>query len=350
MVAAETAESVTGFTVEQAASQILGLMAQPAKPADTDASTPPASPSDDEEKEPEHSDEAETPPADDATTAPEEESEKPSTEPLYTVTVDGKPVQVTLKEALSDYSGRAHITRKLQEFSEKERAVQAKEQAIAEANAKAAEEWRVAHELAQSLQSPEPDWIKIRTEEGPDAFAARYAQWNLEQRQVEQIAAKRREAEEKAQADFHRTLQQKAVESEKALREMVPEWKDDKRYAAEAQEIRDYAFTKAGVQNEVQWMNVVANPEAVLLMRDALAYRRMMQKGTNPAVAQKIEQAKASAGQPTNGAPRPMQPGSNMGKNPVTEVTKAKQAHAKLKTQESAAQAILAHMAQRKRP
>lgn len=346
MVATDTAPSApTGKTVEETAKEILGLMTQPAK-ADPEVSAPPEVPSAAEPQEPEHSAEPEPEAPDDATTAPDE-TDEPNTEALYTVTVDGKPTQVTLKEALSDYSGRAHITRKLQEFSEKERSVQAKEQAVAEANAKAADEWRVAHELAQSLQSPEPDWNKIRAEEGPDVFAARYASWNLEQRQIEQVAAKRQEAEAKAQSDFERVLTQRAIESEKALREMIPEWKDDTRYAAEAKEIRDFAFTKAGVQNETQWMNVVANPEAVLLMRDALAYRRMMQKGTKPEVAQKIEQAKAQA---TNGAPRPLQPGSPNGRNPVTEATKAKMAHAKLGTKESMAAALLAQMASKKRP
>lgn len=274
-----------------------------------------------DEKEAEASDE-------DDEADPEDNEEQPA---LHAVKVNGEEAQVTLDELKKGYSREKDYTQKSQKLAEDRR--QYETTVKTERDALTADRQRYLsqnRELEEALGSlvKEPDWDKLRIE-APDQFADIHAAWTAHKKSMDALVASRKSAEDEALKAFEKSESERVAGEQTKLFEAIPAWSDKAVRDKEASEILAYGKKLGFGEKEIRG---VTDHRALVTLRKAMLYDRAQEAAdkAKQTAAKKIEKVKAAA------------PGST-GKKPVSEVTKAKQRHAKVGTTESAAQ-VLSHM------
>lgn len=177
----------------------------------------------------------------------ESEAEQPVEEPrTYTVTVDGKELEVTLDELTRGYQRLSDYTRKTQQLAAQRQHVESLAASYQQAQQYISQ--RLADIEALVSEEPEPDWQKLS--EDPFAFAKAQAEWM--QRQKKQQAL---------QAERYRLAQLQAAQEAEALRahveslrpripEVIPEWRDSKVAQNERRAIREFMTSELGLPQD----------------------------------------------------------------------------------------------------
>lgn len=198
---------------------------------------------------------------------PEAPEAEPEEEPVFTVKVDGKEIEVPQSELIAGYQKDADYRTKTQKLADERRQMEARQAQI--------ESMREAYEarLSEMAQGQEeaPDWEKLAKELDPWDYQLRQATWLKTQAQKEAA----REELRQQQAQRARELHQ---QEEARLLEVVPEWRDNTKRVADAREmlsvgVKDYGFTE-------QEIATTLDHRLIRLLRDAAAYRKM--KAANP--------------------------------------------------------------------
>lgn len=213
-------------------------------------------------------------PTDEDMESEEVESSESEEAPVYTVKVDGQEIQVPLDELLKGYSRMQDYTRKTQKLAEERNAVTAEaEQARTERERYAA----VISAMQQQLEAAapaEPDWDRLRTED-PIEFGIRWAEHQRRDQQRVALHAEQQRLAEIQQYERAQQFRQVLEQEQKALLEAIPEWSDSQKAKAEKQELldfgRNHGFTDAELNN-------VADHRAVLMLRKAMLYDKLMSK------------------------------------------------------------------------
>jgi hypothetical protein len=171
-----------------------------------------------------------------------EDDDEPSTEPSYTVKVDGKEVSISLKEALAGYQRQADYTRRTQEAAETRRAAEAEAAAARAARDQYSQVLNVIYERLgpehQELNAEQ--WNHLRQAD-PTRYAA---EWTDYQRREQQRAAVR--------AEQNRLLEEKRGETYNHVRTFIdgervkltraiPILADPEKGPAEMKAMREYA-------------------------------------------------------------------------------------------------------------
>jgi hypothetical protein len=173
------------------------------------------------------------------------EGDEPSTEPLYTVKIDGKDETVTLKEALAGYQRQVDYTRKTEEVANARKAVETE---TAQARAARDQYSQVLQVILERLgpadQEPTAEqWNALRTAD-PAAYAT---QWTDYQRREQQRGAVREEQNRIAEQRRVETVQQARSfidgEREKLVK-ALPVFADKEKGPVQMKALREYA-TKA---------------------------------------------------------------------------------------------------------
>jgi hypothetical protein len=159
----------------------------------------------------EGTDEAEPEADSDGQNAEGEGESEPSTEPFYTVKIDGKDERVTLKEALAGYQRQADYTRKTEEVANARRATEAEQ---AQARQQRDEYSRVLSVIQERLgpESGEPtaeQWNTLRQSD-PGRYAAEWA--DFQRRENQRNAVKEEQK---------RIANEKAVETAQTVRQYL---------------------------------------------------------------------------------------------------------------------------------
>lgn len=208
----------------------------------------------------------------------EHEGEAEDDQQLYTVTIDGKEEQVTLEELAKGYSRTADYTRKTQAVAQERREAQAER---AEASALRDQYAQGLEQLKAALKQvapQEPDWETLRATD-PIEFAAAWADHQRRQETLQQIDQER-ENVRRQQEHEHAAARAEAVKAGRRwLLQQVPEWADPKTGAARAKADR-VAMTEhaAKLGFSAEELKSVDDPRAVLLIRQAMLYQRLMDK------------------------------------------------------------------------
>jgi hypothetical protein len=167
---------------------------------------------------------------------------EPSTEPFYTVKIDGKDERVTLKEALAGYQRQADYTRKTEEVANARKVIAAEQ---AEARRARDEYSRVLGVILERLgpESGEPtaeQWNTLRQSD-PNSYATQWADY--QRREVQRNAVKeeqRRLANEKV-LETAQTVRAH-IEGERAkLVSKLPVLAHPEKGPAEMKAMREYA-------------------------------------------------------------------------------------------------------------
>lgn len=212
------------------------------------------------------------------TAEPEAEAEAEDDDPLVTVKIDGKTVEVKLSELKNGYQRQADYTRKTQEVSEVKRA--------AEAEFTKAQQERQTY--AQNLQR-----LQIQTEALLQQQQATDWQALLESDPVEYLKQQRIAQEQHAKlAQIHqeqqRVQQQEAYEAQQRhaqhlqdqreqLLAKIPAWKDEAKAKTEKAALRDFLLNE-GYDDET--VGNLADSRAVVIARKAMLYDQMVAKAS----------------------------------------------------------------------
>lgn len=132
----------------------------------------------------------------------EEPEEKKAEEPedideyLVDLVVDGKPVEVKLKDLKADYSGRKYAEANIQKAVETRKAAETETQKLFEGNKAAQARLQQLDTILSSFANPKVDWAKLK-ETDPNAYLLK----REEQREAENYQAQVRNEAQKIQAE-----------------------------------------------------------------------------------------------------------------------------------------------------
>jgi hypothetical protein len=257
------------------------------------------------------SEEAEAVPEEEVAAESDEGSEEAEPEvQLVTVTVNGKTEQIPLEEAIKGYQRQADYSRKTQALSEERKTLESEKQAVLEERSQYAQLLTALQQQLQAAAPQEPDWQKLY-ETDPMEWVRQREVWRERQ---ERMTAAQFEAQriQTLQAQEQQAQLAKMVqEGRQKLVELVPAWKDAKKWEADRVGLLDYGQQLGFSADE---LNATYDPRAVVALYKAMQYDALMAKRPQ-AAPPRVKTAPAGS---ASSAPRPQ-----------SDTTKAKQRLAK---------------------
>jgi hypothetical protein len=208
----------------------------------------------------------------------EEDDDGPDQQQTFKVKVAGKEQVITLDEALAGYQRQQDYTRKTQEVAEERRNLDGERTSLRAEREQYLQKLQVLGQALESTIQAEPDWDKLRAE-NPTKYAAEYADW---QRKMDQMRVLRTEAEKVQRqqwADQQKQRDQRLQEAGNRLLEAVPEWQkaDPAKVQAEKIKLAEYAMATYGFTP--QDLEAVEDHRPIVLLRKAMLFDEMVQKG-----------------------------------------------------------------------
>lgn len=248
--------------------------------------------------------------------APAEEDDKADTEKLmsrpFTVKINGKEEQVTLKEALAGYQRTADYTRSKMALAEQRKAFEGDREAIQTERQQYAQLLPVLIQQIEAGLEQEPDWDDLLANK-PEEYIRQEVLWREKQARLSAARQEQARLKEQKAKENHEALMTAVARSGAELAKAMPQWKDAKRWEADRAKLMEYG-QKLGFSEEE--MKQTYDHRAVLALWKASRYDELMAKRPQP---DKRDSAKPST------------PGSsavNRTRKP-TEVSRAKQRLAK---------------------
>lgn len=220
----------------------------------------------------------------------EDDGNDPSTEPLYTVKIDGKEEQVTLKEALAGYQRQKDYTQSKMQLAELEKA--RNDEIVAARNSRLHYESLVKHigdrlDGVQELSAQE--WADLRARDEIE-YATKWAerQQRLEQRAL--LKAEQDQLAKQSEIETQAALAEYVADQRGKLLERIPAWKDEKRRESELAKAvahaREEGFTEEEIANAY-------DSRMVKLLNDSRILKEIRAK--QAAVRTQVEKAPAMA-------------------------------------------------------
>ena len=199
-------------------------------------------------------------------------SEEPA-EALFTVKVDGKPKQVTLKELQRGYSGQAFINQNLEALAAAKKQIQ-QEYAEIQQERQFLADFRQRAESGQALTAPKPPSRELFQKDPIGYMEAKLAhdeamaEYQQQQQQLQAVTARQR-------ADQERQHQAYLQSQMQVLQERVPEFADPQKATAYrdkmmAAGMNEYGFTAEELTSQ-------ADARYLAVLSDAMKYREQQQ-------------------------------------------------------------------------
>lgn len=199
---------------------------------------------------------------------PEQEVETPQT---YRVKVDGEEVEVTLDELLKGYSRTEDYKRKTARLADERRSDESARNEIQQMRLRAVQEYQnivanASQDAAILARWNAVDRVKL-ARENP-------GEYNTLREQAEQASYRIAVAQQQAQHEQMRTLQERQTRSSETLAERLPDWSDDaKRPELQRklfESLASYGFTP-------QELSQIVDYRTILVAHDAMQYRLSQQ-------------------------------------------------------------------------
>lgn len=212
-----------------------------------------------------------------------QETEQES-EPMVTVKIDGKEVEIPLKEALNGYQRQADYTKKTQEVATERKEVEAERERIqAERNHYAQNLSRMQAQLESGLQEQQQiDWQRL-IDENPQEYLKQTHLAQSRQAQLQQVYAEQQKLAAITQAEAQQRHVSFLQQQQEELLAKLPDWKDEAKAKAEKTALREYLLSQGYKEQDVA---AVADHKAVLMARKAMLYDQMISKAN--AAAKKV--------------------------------------------------------------
>ena len=204
-----------------------------------------------------------------------------SEEPMYTVTIDGTDLSVTLEELIQGYQRNADYTRKTQELAqERNQSSEFVERSKKDVEAKLQRLDQLNNAAQAQLQQEyaEVDFEKLYEEDPVEAARLEHKM----RKKHEQLAQVSQQTQELQAQEFNKYL----GEQQKLLSQKVPELMDEQKGPRFKQQMRDYLGNIGFNDNEI---NSVYDHRYVMLVKDAMNYRNLQK--AKPGIKKKVANA-----------------------------------------------------------
>jgi head-tail adaptor len=258
--------------------------------------------------------------------APDAEPTEESTEDAesgtdtITVKIDGKVMQVSLKEAAAGYQRQADYSRKMNALRTEAQSVQAEKQQVMTERAQYSQLLGALRQQLEALTPQEPDWARLHRED-PINYPLIRDQWRETKEKLSAIQAEQSRLAAQAQAEQSQQLHHVVVRGQQLVREKFAEWKDEKTWETARQQLRAYGQAQGYSDQE---LSQAYDPRAIILLEKARRYDALMANRPKP--------QQAASG------PKPLRAGSAVNSPKAsTDITRMKQRLSKTGRVEDAA-------------
>lgn len=197
-------------------------------------------------------------------------------DPLVTVKIDGKEVEVKLSELKNGYQRQADYTRKTMEVSEQRKAAEAETQkAHQERQAYAQNLQRMQAQIEGALQQQSQiDWQQL-LESDPAEYLKQQHLVQQRQAALQDNYRQQQQLMQVQQAEAQKAFQTHLARQQEELLAKLPDWKDESKAKAEKAALRSYLMDQGF---DEQAVNNVSDAKAVLMARKAMLYDQMVSK------------------------------------------------------------------------
>ncbi len=237
--------------------------------APADADTPQAEPEDTLDSVPESSDD------------PTEDTDSEAETTADGDTEEGPP----LEELKKGYLRQQDYTRKAQELAEQRRQAEAERAEFAKLRDTRLQQADAAINLAAAtLQADfqKVDWNTL-AQTDPAEYVRKQHEFSTRQQQLSQAYQTLQQQKAEKDREEAQSRQQRLASQERALLTAIPEWNDPAKRAAEVQQIRTFANTELGIDDQtLEWISENGTAGMVQALRDAMLYRRVQKQLPKP--------------------------------------------------------------------
>ena len=211
-----------------------------------------------------------------AETVEEVAEETPESEPMVTVKIDGKEVEIPLKEAINGYQRQADYTKKTQEVATEKREIEAEKARVIQERAHYAQNLqRLQAQTEAALQDQQKiDWQSL-INENPQEYLRQQHLLQQRQAQLQQVYAEQQRIAAINQAEAQEQHRNNLMQQRETLLSKLPEWKDEAKAKAERDALKEYLVKEGYSASDVE---AVADHKAVILARKAMLYDQMIAK------------------------------------------------------------------------
>jgi len=212
---------------------------------------------------------------------------------LYKVKIDGEEAEVTLEEALSGYQRERTFHKRMNEISQKSKAIEAES---AETKRLRDEYARGLQQLEQALRVPEPNWEELRRTKTNEEFASIHAEYQIQQNNLAKLQHQQQAIMSQQQAEVQAQYQNHLKAEFDTMLDKIPAWRDEKVREAERSKVISYAKSKMGYTDDE--IAQASDHRAIVTLRKAMLYDELMGGKTQAKRKVKVAPKMVKAGSP----------------------------------------------------
>lgn len=211
-----------------------------------------------------------------------DDDDKADTEKLmsrpFTVKINGKEEQVTLKEALAGYQRTADYTRSKMALSDERKAFESQREAVLVERGQYAQLLPVLIQQIEAGIEQEPDWDDLIANK-PEEYIRQEVLWREKQARLAAARQEQARLEAEKAKENHEALMREVTRSGAALGEAMPQWKDPKRWETDRAKLMEYGQKLGFSEDE---MKQTYDHRAVIALWKAYRYDELMAKRPQP--------------------------------------------------------------------
>lgn len=212
---------------------------------------------------------------------------------LYKVKIDGEEAEVTLEEALSGYQRERTFHKRMNEVSQKSKAIEAESAETKRLRDQYAEGLQ---QLEQALQVPEPNWEELRRTKTNEEFASIHAEYQIQQNNLAKVQQQQQAIKAQQQAEVQAQYQNHLKAEFDTMLDKIPAWRDEKVREAERSKVISYAKSHMGYTDEE--IAQASDHRAIVTLRKAMLYDELMGGKTQAKKKVKTAPKMVKAGSP----------------------------------------------------
>ena len=192
------------------------------------------------------------------------------------VVIDGKTIEVPLKEVVSSYQKDKASTERFMQAAETRKAADAEIAKTRQEREAYAQNLNRMQAMLEGVQqeTQKIDWAKL-IKEDPVEYLKQQHLASQRQEQLNQIRQEQQRVGAQMQAEGRAQFEHHLAGQQQELLKALPEWSDGTRANTERSQLRDYLL-KAGYDEAA--VNNVSNAKDVILARKAMLYDQMISK------------------------------------------------------------------------
>jgi hypothetical protein len=212
---------------------------------------------------------------------------------LYKVKIDGEEAEVTLEEALSGYQRERTFHKRMNEVSQKSKAIEAESAETKQLRDQYAEGLQ---QLEQALRVPEPNWEELRRTKTNEEFASIHAEYQIQQNNLAKVQQQQQAIKAQQQAEVQAQYQNHLKTEFDTMLDKIPTWRDEKVREAERSKVISYAKSKMGYTDDE--IAQASDHRAIVTLRKAMLYDELMGGKTQAKKKVKTAPKMVKAGSP----------------------------------------------------